>query len=87
MLRARIFDPRLATKSSRHAELYLLYQTFYAVCDCGAAIAFVIGSVCFLYQSLHDAAAWLFIIGSVLFAAVPAISITQGMHLRRLPSD
>ena len=71
--------------SQRHADLYMRYQQMYVIFDCGAAAAFVVGSICFLYESLHQSAAWLFIVGSVLFAFVPIVSILQGVHLGRLP--
>lgn len=85
MFHRSTFDPRRATASPRHIDIYIRYRTVYVAFDCAAAVAFIIGSVCFLYESLHQLAAWLFIVGSVLFAAVPAISIAQGVHLARLP--
>ena len=85
MLHRSTFDPRRATASQRHIEVYIHYRRVYVTFDCAAALAFIAGSICFLYESLQEAAAWLFIIGSVLFAAVPIISIVQGIHLGKLP--
>jgi hypothetical protein len=52
--------------------------------DSGAAIAFIVGSVFFLDESKKLAAAWLFVVGSVLFALVPSITVLQAIHLDRL---
>ncbi len=81
----KMFDPRRATESPRHAEVYGRYQIIYTLVEFAAAVAFVIGSVFFFYTSLSVPADWLFLIGSVLFAVRPTITVLRESHLARLP--
>jgi hypothetical protein len=84
MFRGMPFDPQYINSSRRHATIYSRYQQAYAWVDAGAAVAFIVGSVFFLDESKKLAAAWLFVVGSVLFALVPSITVLQAMHLDRL---
>jgi len=89
MFRGMPFDPQYINASRRHAVIYSRYQQAYALVDSGAAVAFIVGSVFFLDESKKLAAAWLFVVGSVLFALVPSITVLQALHLDRLrmPDD
>lgn len=81
----RGFDPRRATASPRHQEIYNRYQTAYTLVEFAAAVAFVIGSVFFFSESLSVAADWLFLGGSILFAVRPTVAVARELHLSRIP--
>ncbi|MCL2582047.1 MAG: YrhK family protein [Streptosporangiales bacterium] len=83
----RILDPTLHTLSPRHLEVFWRYQLVRTGVDFGAACCFVVGSICFFYASLDIPAAWLFLIGSILFAVKPSIDMVRSLHLRRLPAS
>lgn len=80
-----MFDPRRAGASPRHAQIYGRYQVVYTVVEFAAAVAFVIGSVFFFSDSLALPADWLFLVGSILFAVRPTVSVLREAHLARLP--
>ncbi len=80
-----MFDPRLATASDRHARVYGRYQKIYTAVEFAAAVAFVIGSAFFFSDALTPAADWLFLVGSVLFAARPTVRVLRENHLARIP--
>ena len=82
--RYRLYNPSLITETPRHAEVYTRYEHLYAWADALAATAFVIGSVFFLIPDLKEGGAWLFLIGSVLFAVVPLTKHLQAVHMRKL---
>lgn len=63
------------------------YQALSIANDFLIALWFLIGSVCFLFDSLQTPAAWLFIVGSAQFLARPAIRLSQSFHLRRIPES
>jgi hypothetical protein len=85
MLRRRtLYDPRLITASPRHAGIYAVYEHVYAWADAAAAVAFIVGSIFFLYPDLKHPGEWLFVVGSVLFAVVPLAKHLQAVHMRRL---
>ncbi|AXS42617.1 hypothetical protein D1F64_13785 [Breoghania sp. L-A4] len=46
-----------------------------------AAVAFIIGSIFFFYESLMFAGTWLFLIGSILFGIRPAIRLVMEIRL------
>lgn len=59
------------------------YFWIHLTADFLAGLAFVVGSVFFFYDSLQYAGTWLFVIGSVLFAAKPAIRLVHEIHRAR----
>lgn len=79
------FDSRTAQASERHVEIYGRYEKLYNLIDFLAAVAFLIGSVLFFYPSRETSAIWLFVVGSILFAARPTVSVLREFHLARLP--
>ena len=83
----RFLDPILNDLTPRHLEIFWRYQVVRTGVDFGAATCFVVGSVCFFYESLTLLADWLFLIGSVLFAIKPTIDMVRSTHLARLPAD
>ncbi|MFF8947071.1 YrhK family protein [Streptomyces sp. NPDC014864] len=80
-----LFDPRRAAASPRHAEIYGRYQIIYTTVEFAAAVAFVIGSAFFFSDSMALPADWLFLVGSMLFAVRPTVSVLRESHLARLP--
>jgi hypothetical protein len=79
-----LFFPENRTKSDRHRRLWAAYEIAYTIVDFGAAFSFVIGSVLFFYASLQTAGTWLFLIGSILFAAKPSIRLFRELRLLAL---
>lgn len=80
-----MFDPRSPTASPHHREVYGRYQKIYTAVEFAAAVAFVIGSVLFLYPTQQIPATWFFLVGSVLFAARPTVRVLRENHLARIP--
>ncbi|MBW0090333.1 YrhK family protein [Pseudonocardia sp. KRD-184] len=85
MTRTAVFDPRSATASSQHREVYGRYQRIYTVVEFAAALAFVVGSVLFFFPSQQTPGTWFFLVGSVLFAARPTVRVLRDYHLARIP--
>jgi hypothetical protein len=85
--RGRLFDPRRPTATAHHRQVYGRYQKLYTVVEFLAAVAFVVGSVCFFSEDLTVQADWLFLIGSILFAVRPTVAVIREAHLARIPLD
>ncbi|MFR9801041.1 YrhK family protein [Pseudonocardia sp. RS010] len=83
--RGRSFDPGRPTASPRHRAVYGRYQKIYTAVEFAAAVAFVVGSVCFFSESLMLLATWFFLVGSILFAVRPTVSVLREAHLARIP--
>ncbi len=76
-----LFSPENRDKSPRHRRIWAAYEIAYTAVDFGAAISFVVGSVFFFWESLQTAGTWLFLIGSILFAAKPTIRLLREIKL------
>ncbi len=83
----RLLDPALNDLSPQHLSVFWHYQVVRTLVDFGAALSFVVGSACFFFSSTQIAADWLFLIGSILFAAKPTIDVVRSAHLKRLPGQ
>ncbi len=83
----KLLDPVLHDLTPHHVALFWRYQVVRTLVDFGAAVCFVIGSVFFFFTSTTLAADWLFLVGSILFAAKPTIDVVRSAHLRRLPGQ
>ncbi|RAI04499.1 hypothetical protein DLJ53_03815 [Acuticoccus sediminis] len=70
--------------SPRERRIYAAYELAYTLVDFGAAASFIVGSVLFFWESTMVAGTWLFLVGSVLFAAKPSIRLAR--ELRKLGS-
>lgn len=79
-----LFDHRNRTKSDETYSVYAAYELAHTLVDFGAAICFVIGSILFFYQDLQEAGTWLFLIGSILFAAKPTLRLTREIKLLKM---
>jgi len=71
-------------QTQRHREVYSMYELIYSGVDLLAAIAFIVGSIFFFYQSLMEAGTWLFLIGSIFFALRPSVRMLRELHLAAL---
>lgn len=80
-----MFSPNLFNASSEHRRVYGLYERLYTMVDFAAASMFVVGSALFFFPESQTAATWLFLIGSVFFAARPSVRLMREFHLARLP--
>lgn len=60
------------------------YFWIHLVADFLAGFSFVAGSVLFFFPSLVYAGTWLFLIGSILFAAKPTIRLAHQLHRSRI---
>ncbi len=60
---------------------YAIYEIAYTLIDFTAALLFVVGSVMFFYESWQTTGTWLFLIGSLCFAAKPTIRLVRDIHL------
>jgi hypothetical protein len=76
-----LFSPENRDKTARHRRIWALYEIAYTAVDFGAAISFIIGSIFFFWESLQTAGTWLFLIGSILFAAKPSIRLAREIKL------
>lgn len=79
-----MFDADQATASPRHKQLFRRYQKLYTLVDFCAAVAFIVGSIFFFSESLTRPADWLFLVGSILFAVRPTISVIREFHLSKV---
>ncbi|MBK0398680.1 YrhK family protein [Limibaculum sp. M0105] len=74
------FDPNTRGQSARHRRIYAAYEVLYTAVDFSAAAFFVVGSVLFLNEATVRTGTWLFIIGSICFAAKPSIRLIREVH-------
>ncbi|WP_417807265.1 YrhK family protein [Thioclava sp.] len=80
----RLFSTPAHEQTPAQRRFYALTEIAYTCVDFGAAICFVVGSVLFFYASLSVPATWLFLIGSLLFAAKPSIRLWREIQLLRM---
>ena len=76
-----IFALENATKSSETQRIYAYYELLHTLIDFFAALSFLIGSIMFFYQAWLVPGTWLFVIGSLLFAAKPTTRIVRELRL------
>ncbi len=65
-------------------RLRRLYFWAHLGADFGCGLCFVVGSVFFFYDSLMRAGTWLFLVGSLLFAAKPTLRLLHELQRTRL---
>lgn len=66
---------------------YARFEIAYTLADFSAAFSFVIGSVFFFFEGLMTAGTWLFLFGSILFAAKPTIRLIRDIKLAAMGED
>jgi len=79
-----MFNPARFTATPTHLRIYKLYECLYTLVDFSAGALFVTGSIFFFYPSLVYAGTWMFLIGSILFAARPTVRLLRELHLARV---
>lgn len=78
------FHPENLNKSPRHTRVWIAFEIAHTMVDFGAAVCFVVGSVFFFWKSTELAATWLFLVGSILFAAKPTLRLAREVKLAAL---
>ncbi|MCL4140183.1 UNVERIFIED_CONTAM: hypothetical protein GTU68_026473 [Idotea baltica] len=82
---SKLFDHSVRTATACHAETVRKFELYRTLVEFLAALFFIIGSVFFFYESLTYAGTWLFLIGSILFAARPTVRLLLELRLANLP--
>lgn len=81
----KLFRHSNRQKSEAAKNLYARFEMLHTFVDFTAAICFLVGSVLFFFhEPLKLAGIWLFVIGSVCFAAKPTIRLTREIKLYRM---
>ncbi len=80
-----MFTPRLFDLTPQHARIYGIYERIYTAFDTVAAWCFVVGSAMYFEPTLQTEGTWLFLVGSLFFAAKPTVRFLREHHLSRLP--
>ncbi len=70
--------------SHEKRKLYAAYELAYTLVDFGAAFCFVVGSIMFFFDAWMIPGTWLFLIGSILFAAKPTIRLVREIRLLQM---
>lgn len=79
-----LFRHAARQRSPESRALWARYELVYTIVDFGAAFSFVVGSALFFFEPAQTAATWLFVLGSVLFAAKPTIRLVREIKLFRM---
>ena len=75
-------EPAYDTARDRLQRLRDIYALLHLIADFIAGLTFTIGSVLFFWPSTEQPGVWLFLIGSLLFAAKPTLRLLHGLHDR-----
>ncbi|EDZ47340.1 conserved hypothetical protein [Rhodobacterales bacterium Y4I] len=82
-----LFDQDHRGGSAAKRRKYAVYEIVYTIIDFSAALCFIIGSVFFFDESLKTAGTWLFLTGSILFAAKPTLRLVRDLRLAAMGDD
>ncbi len=80
----QIFRHETSHDDAESQRVYAQYTIARTFVDFAAGACFLIGSIMMFWSSLDYASTWLFVIGSVLFAAKPTITLLRELKLYRL---
>lgn len=80
----KLFQHSNRERSPRSRQLYAAFELAYTLVDFGAALCFVVGSVMFFSEDWQTPGTWLFLVGSVLFAAKPTLRLVREVKLAAL---
>ena len=75
------FAPENATRTPDTRRIYAFYELLHTLVEFAAAVSFLIGSIMFLWPQWVFPGTWMFIIGSVFFAAKPTVRILRELKL------
>ncbi|SEJ93999.1 YrhK-like protein [Cribrihabitans marinus] len=67
--------------SDRQRRIYAAFEIVYTLVDFTAAILFVIGSIMFFSPDWERFGTWLFLTGSLCFAAKPTLRLVRELKL------
>lgn len=70
-----------------HPRLERIRQIYFwahLIVDFAAGMCFVVGSALFFSEETKNTATWLFLVGSILFAAKPTIRLGHELHRNRV---
>jgi len=76
-----LFHHENRQRTAETRRLYALFELAYTLVDFGAALCFVAGSVMFFFETWQTPGTWLFLIGSLLFAAKPTLRLAREIRL------
>ncbi|WP_425051813.1 YrhK family protein [Psychromarinibacter sp. S121] len=80
----RLFRHENRERNHDTRRVYALFELVYTFVDFAAAVCFTIGSVLFFWGSTQRPATWLFLVGSILFAAKPTLRLMRELKLARM---
>ncbi len=80
----KIFDIRNRNRNEHTRRVYAQYELVYTLVDFLAAFLFIIGSIMFFYPKWVDTGTWMFLVGSIFFAAKPTVRMTREIKLYRM---
>ncbi|WP_172326833.1 YrhK family protein [Mangrovicoccus sp. HB161399] len=80
----RLFERDHRQGGAEKRRLYAAFEIAYTAVDFTAALLFILGSVCFFYDSLMTAGTWMFLVGSFCFALKPTIRLWRELRLARM---
>jgi hypothetical protein len=70
--------------SDRSRTLYARFELLYTAVDFSAAGCFILGSILFFNEETRTPGTWLFLVGSIFFAAKPTIRMIREIKLYRM---
>lgn len=76
-----LFHHENRQRSAETRHLYAFFELVYTLVDFAAALCFVSGSVMFFSEAWKTPGTWLFLIGSLLFAAKPTLRLVREIRL------
>lgn len=77
------FHPGASRLSPEHTQIHIAYEFAFTIVDFSAALLFVVGSIFFFWEETTYMATWMFLIGSLCFAAKPTIRLLRELAFRR----
>ncbi|WP_172299113.1 YrhK family protein [Pseudoruegeria sp. HB172150] len=80
----RLFRHENRDRNEDTRRIYAAFELVHTFVDFSAAVCFTIGSVLFFWDSTQTPATWLFLIGSILFAAKPSLRLAREIKLARM---
>lgn len=80
----KLFHRNKRYDSEAHRHVYARFEIAYTTVDFLAAVLFIVGSIMFFYDAWQETGTWLFLFGSVFFAAKPTLRLLREVKLYRL---
>ncbi len=67
--------------TARQKRVYAMFELAYTIVDFTAASLFIVGSVMFFYDDWQTPGTWMFLVGSICFAAKPTLRLAREVKL------